>query len=148
MANRPLHRKYHGAHCEEASCDFLEKGNICCSLICFVLTWIIVSATSACLDSEEPLVSTVYAIFVTYSTVGFGDIIPFEDHRYVFIITVLPGLSFLSSSIDSFVAYLEKSLMLQKRCFNCAKFLATKTNAKITTDEAQDTQEDINEHAV
>ena len=38
--------------------------------------------------------------------------------------------------------------MLQRHCFNCAKFLATKTNAKITTDEAQDTQEDINEQAV
>jgi len=114
----------------------------------FVLTWIIVSATSACLYSEQPLVGTVYAIFVTYSTVGFGDVIPFEDHRYVFIITVLPGLSFLSSSIDSIVAYWEKSLMLQKRCFHCANCLAAKRNTQITTDEAQDTQEDINEHAV
>ena len=115
---------------------------------CFILTWFVVSAASTYLDPERSLISTFYAIFVTYSTVGFGDFIPFENHRYVFIITVLPGLSFLSSSIDSIVAYMEKKSTLQKRWFSCGNFLAAeKRNARITTDEAQDTQKDVNEHA-
>lgn len=150
LANRPIHRKFHSIYCEEEHCDFLEKGSVCINTICFILTWFIVSGVSASLDQEQSFVTIVYSIFVTYSTIGFGDFIPFEDYRYVFIIAVLPGLSFMSSSIDSVVAYIEKSSMLKKRCpcFNCKNCLVMKRDARKTTDEAQDTQTDVSEHTL
>ena len=120
---------------------------MCINTICFILTWFIVSGVSASLDQEQSFITIVYSIFVTYSTVGFGDFIPFEDYRYVFIITVLPGLSFMSSSIDSVVAYIEKRSRLKKRC-PCLNCLAMKRDARKTTDEAQDTQTDVSEHTL
>ena len=69
------------------------------------------AAINAHLEPELSLVSVTYSIFVTYSTVGFGDIIPFEDRKYIFMIIVIPGLCFVSSLIDSVVAWLEKSNM-------------------------------------
>ncbi|KAJ7369369.1 hypothetical protein OS493_039590 [Desmophyllum pertusum] len=129
---RPIHRRLHTVHCDEGSCDFVESGNLCINVVCCMLTWIIVSATSACLEPERNLISIIYSVFVTYSTVGFGDIIPFENHKYVFMISVLPGLSFMSSSIDSAVAYMEKSNMASTRCFDLANCLSTKREARIT----------------
>ena len=99
----------------------------------------------------------VYSMFVTYSTVGFGDFIPFEKHKSIFIVFVLPGLSFLSGLIDSVVGYMEKSNVLGKRCYKCVSCLKMKAKkARINSAEAvkaqesQDTVEtDINaEHAV
>ena len=145
VANRPLHRRFHGIHCGEETCNFLEKCSLCVSLVCFILTWVVVSAVSAHLQPEQSVTAVVYSIFVTYSTVGFGDVIPFEEHKYVFIITVLPGLSFLSSSIGSLVSYMEKSSRLGKRCFDCASCLTRKVRIK-TDKPAQDTEKDINEH--
>ena len=84
------------------------------------------------------MITIVYSVFVTYSTVGFGDIIPFENHNYVFMICVLPGLSFMSSLIDSVVAYMEKrSIMNSTRCVKLANCLSGKRDARITTDGAQ-----------
>lgn len=101
----------------------------------------------------------VYSMFVTYSTVGFGDFIPFENQKSIFIVFVLPGLSFLSGLIDSVVAYLEKSNVLGKCCYKCVSCLGVKMKAKkarinsaeaVKAQENQDTVEtDINaEHAV
>ena len=103
------------------------------------------SATSACLEPERSLISIVYSVFVTYSTVGFGDIIPFENHKYVFMISVLPGLSFMSSSIDSAVAYMEKSSKASTRCFDLANCLSTKREGRITADGAQQDTQNNNE---
>ena len=135
VASRPLHWKFHSIHCQEKNCDFLEKGNMCINTTCLILTWVIVSAISVSLDTDRPVVTIVYSIFVTYSTIGFGDFIPFKNHGYVFIIIVLPGLSFMSSSIDSVVAYLDKRRMLEKGCSICTNCLAAKRHARKTTNE-------------
>lgn len=145
---RPLHVKFHTIHCDECSCDFLEKANLTINSSCLILTWIVVSATSAHLDPKRSLINIIYSIFITYSTVGFGDIIPFEDHIYVFMIIVLPGLSFMSSLIDSIVAYVEKTSLMNKYCFDLTKCRRTKTEARTTVDGAQRDIQDINEQAV
>ncbi|CAH3179768.1 unnamed protein product, partial [Porites evermanni] len=158
-ANRPLHRKRHGMACPENQCPFLEKANMCINLCCFVLTWVMVTTVQARLEPEKSVVFIVYSMFVTYSTVGFGDFIPFEKHKSIFIVFVLPGLSFLSGLIDSVVAYLEKSNVLGKRCYKCVSCLGVKMKAKrarinsaeaVKAQKSQDTVEtDINaEHAV
>ena len=102
------------------------------------------TAISAELEPKGSLVSVVYSIFVTYSTVGFGDIIPFENHKYVFMIIVIPGLCSLSSLIDSVVAYAEKGNMASRRCFNLPNccWLST-SKARIKADGTQrDTEDD------
>jgi len=71
---------------------------------------------------------------VTYSTVGFGDIIPFEDRKYIFMIIVVPGLCFMSSLIDSVVAWLEKSKVTCKRCFNPSKCFPVKMKMRIQSE--------------
>lgn len=132
---------------------------MCINLCCFVLTWVMVTTVQARLEPEKSVVFIVYSMFVTYSTVGFGDFIPFEKHKSIFIVFVLPGLSFLSGLIDSVVAYLEKSNVLGKRCYQCVSCLGVKMKAKrarinsaeaVKAQKSQDTVEtDINaEHAV
>lgn len=130
---------------------------MCINLCCFVLTWVVVTTVQSRLEPEESVVFIVYSMFVTYSTVGFGDFIPFEKHKSIFIVFVLPGLSFLSGLIDSVVGYMEKSNVLGKRCYKCVSCLKMKAKkARINSAEAvkaqesQDTVEtDINaEHAV
>lgn len=135
VASRPLHWKFHSVHCQEKGCDFLEKVNIYINTACLILTWMIASAISYFLDTDRPVVTIIYSIFVTYSTIGFGDFIPFKNHGYVFVIIVLPGLSFMSSTIDSVVAYMEKRIKLEKGCSICTNCLATKRNARKTTNE-------------
>lgn len=143
--NRPLHKIRHSVHCDERVCDFLESGNVCINVVCCILTWTIVSATSAHLEPELSLVTIIYSIFVTYSTVGFGDIIPFEDHKYIFMIIIIPGLCFMSSLIDSVVACMEKSNMVSKRCFNPAKCLPVKREVRIEADGIEQRAEDDNQ---
>lgn len=130
---------------------------MCINLCCFVLTWVVVTTVQARLEPEESVVFIVYSMFVTYSTVGFGDFIPFEKHKSIFIVFVLPGLSFLSGLIDSVVGYMEKSNVLGKRCYKCVSCLKMKAKKArinsaeaVKTQESQDTVEtDINaEHAV
>lgn len=132
---------------------------MCINLCCFVLTWVMVTTVQACLEPEESLVFIVYSMFVTYSTVGFGDFIPFEKHKSIFIVFVLPGLSFLSGLIDSIVAYMEKSNVSERRCYKCVSCLGVKMKAKearinsaetVKAQDSQDTAEtDINaEHVV
>ena len=90
---------------------------------------------SAHLEPERSLITSVYSIFVTYSTVGFGDIIPFEDHMYDFILTVIPGLCFMSSLIDSSVAYVEKSSVASRKCFSFTNCSPVKKRARIQSSE-------------
>ncbi|KAL9966251.1 hypothetical protein ACROYT_G024299 [Oculina patagonica] len=146
--NRPIHIKFHTIQCDEGSCDFLEKGNLLINSSCLIVTWIVASAASAHLEPKRSLIDNVYSIFVTYSTVGFGDIIPFKDQIYVFMITVLPGLSFMSSLIDSIVAYVEKTSIMNEHCFSLTKCRPKKGEARITTDGAQQDLQNNNEHAV
>ena len=75
----------------------------------------------------------------TCSTVGFGDIIPFEEHKYVFMTIVLPGLSFMSSLINSIVAYVEKISILNQNCFSIPKCLSEEraSNSGIRADNFQ-----------
>ena len=103
------------------------------------------TAISVHLEPEGSLAPAVYSIFVTYTTVGFGDIIPFEDHRYIFMITVLPGLCFMSSLIDSVVAWIEKSNMVCKRCFNFSKCSPVKREMTIQAEGAEERTEDDDE---
>ena len=137
--NRPLHIKLHTIQCNEGSCDFLEKGNLAINSVCLILTWIVASATSEYLTPEQSLISSVYSIFVTYSTVGFGDIIPFEEHKYVFMTIVLPGLSFMSSLINSIAAYVEKISILNQNCLGTPKCLSGEraSNSGIRADNFQ-----------
>ena len=99
------------------------------------------STVSAVLETEWHIISSVYSIFVTYSTIGFGDFIPFEDQKYAFVIIVLPGLSFMSSLVDSVIAYVEKSNVINARCFNlrigCRQEEGQITDARGTADCAQ-----------
>ena len=142
---RPLHEKCHRKNCEERNCDFVESGNICINSVCCILTWIIVCAVSKHLEPERSLITSIYSIFVTYSTVGFGDVILFENHLYVFILTLLPGLCFMSSLIDSIVAYMEKRSVASRRCFSFTKCPPEKKEARITTDvELQNIQSSEN----
>ncbi|KAL9966250.1 hypothetical protein ACROYT_G024298 [Oculina patagonica] len=141
--HRPLHTKFHTILCDEGSCDFLEGGNVCLNVTCLSLIWIIVTAIGAHLEPKQNLISIIYSIFVTYSTVGFGDIIPFEDHKYVFMIIIIPGLCSMSSLIDSIVAYAEKSNMATRRFFSLPNCWPAKRKATITADEdQQDTAND------
>ena len=103
------------------------------------------AAISAHLEPERSLVQVIYSIFVTYSTVGFGDIIPFEDHRYIFMVIVLPGLCFMSSLIDSVVAWMEKSNMTCKRCFDFSKCCPVKRELRIQADGVDERTEDDDE---
>ena len=127
--NRPLYIKLHTTECNESSCDFLEKGNLAINSVCLILTWIVAS--------------------VTYSTVGFGDIVPFEEHKYVFMMTVLPGLSFMSSLINSIVAYVEKISILNQHCFNILKCLSEERafNSRTRVDNLQQETPNVNELA-
>lgn len=131
---RPLHRKFHSKNCQERACDFMETGNTCINLVSCILTWIIACALNTHLESKQSFITNSYSIFVTLTTVGFGDIIPFEDHLYVFIITVLPGLCFMSSLIDSIVAYLDKTREATTRCFSLAGCCSAKNEARITAE--------------
>lgn len=135
--NRPLHKLLHSIHCDERVCNFLESGNVCINVLCCVLTWTIVTAISAEVEPERSLVPVIYSIFVTYSTVGFGDIIPFEDRKYIFMIIVVPGLCFMSSLIDSVVAWLEKSNLTCKRCFDPSKCFPVKMKMRIQAAEVE-----------
>ena len=148
--NRPLHIKLHTIQCNEGSCDFLEKGNLTINSVCLILTWIVASATSAYLTPELSVITNVYSIFVTYSTVGFGDIIPFEEHKYVFIMIVLPGLSFMSSLINSIAAYVEKISTLNQQCFSIPKCLSGEgaLNSRISAENFQQETPNVNELAV
>ena len=143
--NQPVHKLLHTIHCDERVCNFLESGNVCINVVCCVLTWTIVAAISAHLEPERGLVQVIYSIFVTYSTVGFGDIIPFEDRKYIFIVIVLPGLCFMSSLIDSVVAWMEKRNMTCKRCFNFPKCCPVKREMRIQADGIEERPEDDNE---
>ena len=147
---RPLHMKLHTIQCNEGSCDFLEKGNLAINSVCLILTWIVASVTSVHLTPEQSIISSVYSIFVTYSTVGFGDIIPFEEYKYVFMMIVLPGLSFMSSLINSIVAYVEKISILNQHCFNIPKCLSGEGafNSRISADNFQQETPNVNELAV
>lgn len=131
---RPLHRKFHSKNCQERACDFMETGNTCINLVSCILTWIIACALNTHLESKQSFITNSYSIFVTLTTVGFGDIIPFEDHLYVFIITVLPGLCFMSSLIDSIVSYLDKTREATTRCFSLAGCCSAKNEARITAE--------------
>ena len=145
--NRPLHVILHSIDCDERVCNLLESGNVFINVVCCILTWTIVTAISAHLEPERSLVPVIYSIFVTYSTVGFGDIIPFEDRKYIFMIIVLPGLCFMSSLIDSVVAWMEKSNMTCKRCFNLSKCFPVKRKIRIQTEveEVEQRTEEDNE---
>ena len=147
--NRPLHIKLHTVQCNEGSCDFLEKGNLAINSVCLILTWIVASVTSVYLMPEQSRISSVYSIFVTYSTVGFGDIIPFEEHKYVFMMIALPGLSFMSSLINSIVAYVEKISILNQQCFNIPKCLSAEGafNSRTNADNFQQETPNVNELA-
>ena len=148
--NRPLHIKLHTVQCNEGSCDFLEKGNLAINSVCLILTWIVASVTSVYLTPEpQSVISSVYSIFVTYSTVGFGDIIPFEEHKYVFMMIALPGLSFMSSLINSIVAYVEKISILNQQCFNIPKCLSAEGafNSRTNADNFQQETPNVNELA-
>ena len=131
---RPLHRKFHSKNCQEHACDFMETGNTCINLVSCIVTWIIACALNTHLESKQSFITNSYSIFVTLTTVGFGDIIPFEDHLYVFIIIVLPGLCFMSSLIDSIVAYLDKTREATTRCFSLAGCFSAKNEARITAE--------------
>ena len=149
--NRPLHIKLHTIQCNEGSCDFLEKGNLAINSVCLILTWIVASATSAYLTPEQSVITNVYSIFVTYSTVGFGDVIPFEEHKYVFMTIVLPGLSFMSSLINSIVAYVEKISSLNQHCFSipkCHSEERASVNPRISADNFQQETSNVDELAV
>lgn len=100
---------------------------------------------SAHLEPERSLVQVIYSIFVTYSTVGFGDIIPFEDRKYIFMIIVLPGLCFMSSLIDSVVAWMEKSNTTCKHCFNLLKCCPVNREMRIQADGIEERTEDDNQ---
>ena len=100
---------------------------------------------SAHLEPERSLVQVIYSIFVTYSTVGFGDIIPFEDRKYIFMIIVLPGLCFMSSLIDSVVGGMEKSNTTCKHCFNLSKCCLVNREMRIQADEIEERTEDDNQ---
>ena len=143
--NRPLHKLLHTIHCDERVCNFLESGNVCINVVCCILTWTIVTAISAHLEPDRSLVATIYSIFVTYSTVGFGDIIPFEDRKYIFMAMFVPGLCFMSSLIDSVVAWLEKTNISCKRRFNFSKCFPLKRETRIQADEVHERAEDDNE---
>ena len=139
--HRPIHKKYHGAQCREEDCDFLERANICFNICGFILMWAIVSVISYDSDPDQPLTTTIYSIFITYSTIGFGDFIPFENSRYLFIITILPGLALMSSSIDAVVACIEKRTKLNKNAFeSIERILMKKKINEDTTTEAYGTQ--------
>ena len=99
-----------------------------------MVTWIIACALNTHLESKQSFITNSYSIFVTLTTVGFGDIIPFEDHLYVFIITVLPGLCFMSSLIDSIVAYLDKTRVATTRSFSLTGCCSAKNEARITAE--------------
>ena len=146
--NRPLHIKLHTIQCNEDSCDFLEKGNLAINSVCLILTWIVASAISSNLSPERSIVGNVYSMFVTYSTVGFGDIIPFEEHKYVFMMIALPGLSFMSSLINSIVAYVEKISIINKRCFGLPRCLSGERDSRISADNFQQETPNVNELAV
>lgn len=146
--NRPLHIKLHTIQCNEGSCDFLEKGNLSINSVCLILTWVVASATSAKLSPERSIVSNVYSVFVTYSTVGFGDIIPFEEHKYVFMLIVLPGLSFMSSLINSIVAYVEKLSNINKGCLSLPRCPSRERDSRIRADNFQQEIPNVNELAV
>ena len=148
--NRPLHIKLHTIQCNEGSCDFLEKGNLAINSVRLILTWIVASATSAYLTQDQSLISNVYCIFVTYSTVGFGDIVPFEEHKYVFMTIVLPGLSFMSSLTNSIVAYVEKITILNQNCFSIPTCLSGERafNSRISADNFEQEAPNVNELVV
>lgn len=148
--NRPLHIKLHTVHCNEGNCDFLERGNVAITSVCLILTWIVASATSAKFTPDQSVISNVYSIFITYSTVGFGDIIPFEEHKYVFMAIVLPGLSFMSSLINSIAAYVEKISILNQHCFSVPKCLLGEraSNSRISADNSQQETPNVNELAL
>lgn len=131
---RPLHRKFHSKNCQERACDFMETGNTCINLVSCIVTWIIACALNTHLESKQSFITNSYSIFVTLTTVGFGDIIPFEDHLYVFIITVLPGLCFMSSLIDSIVAYLDKTRVATTRSFSLTGCCSAKNEARIAAE--------------
>ena len=135
--NRPLHRTFHSVHCDERSCDFLETGNVGINVVCLILTWIIVAALSAHLEPKRSLTNIIYSIFITYSTVGFGDIVPFEDHKYVFMVIVIPGLCSMSGLIDSIVAYAEKSNTASRRCFSLSNCWPAERQARVTANGTQ-----------
>lgn len=138
--HRPMHRKFHGPQCREEDCDFAEKGNVCFDLCGFILMWIIASMISSFSDPDRPLVTITYSIFITYSTIGFGDFIPFENSRYLFIIMLLPGLALMSSSIDAVVACIEKRTKLNKNAFESIEGILMKKKIKEKTTEAHGTQ--------
>ena len=146
--NRPLHIKLHTIQCNEDSCDFLEKGNLTINSVCLILTWVVASAISANLSPERSIVGNVYSMFVTYSTVGFGDIIPFEEHKYVFMMIALPGLSFMSSLINSIVAYVEKISIINKRFFGLPRCFSCERDSRISADNFQQETPNVNELAV
>lgn len=131
---RPLHRKFHSKNCQERACDFMETGNTCINIVSCTVTWIIACALNTHLESKQSFITNSYSIFVTLTTVGFGDIIPFEDHLYVFIIIVLPGLCFMSSLIDSIVAYLDKTRVATTRSFSLTGCCSAKNEARITAE--------------
>ncbi|XP_022782584.1 potassium channel subfamily K member 3-like [Stylophora pistillata] len=131
---RPLHQKFHNKNCQECDCDFVETGNTCINFVSCIITLLTTCALSSYLKPEQSFITTFYSIFVTLTTVGFGDSIPFEDRLYVFIITVLPGLCFMSSLIDSIVAYLDKTRKATTHCFSFRKCRLPTNDARITAE--------------
>ena len=112
----------------------METGNTCINIVSCTVTWIIACVLNTHLESKQSFITNSYSIFVTLTTVGFGDIIPFEDHLYVFIITVLPGLCFMSSLIDSIVAYLDKTRVATTRSFSLTGCCSAKNEARVTAE--------------
>ena len=110
------------------------------------------STVSAVLETEWHIISSVYSIFVTYSTIGFGDFIPFEEQKYAFVIIVLPGLSFMSSLVDSVIAYVEKSNVMNAGCFNvrigCRHEEGQITEAVTADCAQQSTAENVKENSM
>lgn len=128
--HRPMHRKFHSPQCREEDCDFLEKGNVCFNICSFILVWLVASMISLHSDPDRPLVTIIYSIFITYSTIGFGDFIPFENSTYLSIIMILPGLALMSSSIDAVVACIEKRTKLNKNAFESIEGILMKKKVK------------------
>lgn len=77
-----------------------------------MLIWIVVFVISVYLMLELSVIINVYFIFVIYFIVGFGDIILFEEYKYVFMMIVLFGLFVMLSLINFIVVYVEKISIL------------------------------------
>ena len=136
VVTRPLHRRFHGTDCSELSCNFTEKGGICANITILISLWILASLANAFVDGNLELVSNVYSIFISYTTVGFGDFIPFKNHTYAVILWILPGLSFMSSLINSVVSCVEKNNTLGTCRFNMTGCLQGRRRADVSDDDS------------